>query len=266
MNPKQFKELIVSFQEFCRMTQRALGKKSSMVNKHNFDIGQYLQTFHAFDQYCYYMADINRMQIIDIGGAAEQMTGYTKEEFLNKGYMVSLKTHRIKDLIKSVNGGKKYFDYLYKQPQTNRPFIKVNRTMDFFCKNGKVIHVLIQSIPALFNDAMEPVYMFNIMSDITEIKTDRKYTHYIIDSSDEHDIKKIPVYNEADEIAELPQISNAEQRVLTLMAEGLSSKQIAAKLFLSEHTIKNHRKNMLQKLNCTSSAEVIKLAITNGWI
>lgn len=50
------------------------------------------------------------------------------------------------------------------------------------------------------------------------------------------------------------------------MAEGKSSKQIADALCISIHTVNNHRKNMLAKLNCSTSGEIIKMAYLNGWL
>jgi DNA-binding NarL/FixJ family response regulator len=48
-----------------------------------------------------------------------------------------------------------------------------------------------------------------------------------------------------------------EKEILSFIAEGLSSKQIAAKLIISENTVSNHRKNMLKKSGAKSSAELI---------
>lgn len=113
---------------------------------------------------------------------------------------------------------------------------------------------------------MEAIYYLNILTDISELKPSRNFTHYILDTSDTNHIKKIKTpFDTKLPVSEIP-ISLAEKRVLVLMAEGKSSKQIADELFLSEHTIKNHRKNMLKKLHCSSSAEIVKKGLMNGWI
>ncbi len=54
-------------------------------------------------------------------------------------------------------------------------------------------------------------------------------------------------------------LTTREREILSCIAEGLSSKQIASKLFISEYTVANHRKNMLSKLGARSSAELVKL-------
>lgn len=54
--------------------------------------------------------------------------------------------------------------------------------------------------------------------------------------------------------------SKREQEVLLYLADGLTSKQIADKLFLSEHTIINHKRNMHNKSNTQNTAALINFA------
>lgn len=58
-------------------------------------------------------------------------------------------------------------------------------------------------------------------------------------------------------------ITKREKEVLKFLAEGLSSKQIADKVFLSEHTVIVHRKNMMAKTNSGNIAELVSWAIRN---
>ena len=57
-----------------------------------------------------------------------------------------------------------------------------------------------------------------------------------------------------------------EQEVMTLLAEGLSSKQIAEKLFISAKTVENHRANIMKKLNLHSTMELVRYAAKLGLI
>jgi DNA-binding CsgD family transcriptional regulator len=58
-------------------------------------------------------------------------------------------------------------------------------------------------------------------------------------------------------------LTSREREILSYIAEGLSSKQIAGKLFISEYTVANHRKNMLNKLGAKSSAELIRINMSD---
>jgi len=58
-------------------------------------------------------------------------------------------------------------------------------------------------------------------------------------------------------------LTKQEKKVLTLIAEGYSTKQVADKLFKSEHTIISHRKNMLKKTKTKNVAELVAFTFRN---
>ena len=58
----------------------------------------------------------------------------------------------------------------------------------------------------------------------------------------------------------MPVLSSREKEVLQLIADGMTNPQIAAKLFLSLHTVDSHRKNLLTKFTVNNTASLIKLA------
>jgi DNA-binding NarL/FixJ family response regulator len=57
-----------------------------------------------------------------------------------------------------------------------------------------------------------------------------------------------------------------EQELLTLVAKGLSNKEIAVKLTISEYTVKNHLKNIMQKLHLSNRVQLTRYAYEQGWI
>lgn len=60
------------------------------------------------------------------------------------------------------------------------------------------------------------------------------------------------------------EITPREREVLTLVAGGHSTKQIADQLGISIRTVETHRINMLKKLNVNNSAELIRKAYESG--
>lgn len=56
------------------------------------------------------------------------------------------------------------------------------------------------------------------------------------------------------------QISDREYEVLQGISEGLSNKEIAERLFLSESTIKTHVSNLLLKLNAKRRTQALQIA------
>ncbi len=57
-----------------------------------------------------------------------------------------------------------------------------------------------------------------------------------------------------------------EQEVLVMLAEGLSAKQIADKLFISPKTAENHRSNIMRKLELHSAIDLARYAARIGLI
>jgi DNA-binding NarL/FixJ family response regulator len=56
-------------------------------------------------------------------------------------------------------------------------------------------------------------------------------------------------------------LTERELDVLRLVAQGHSNKEIAARLFISENTVKNHVRNMLEKLQLHSRMEAVMYAV-----
>jgi two-component system, NarL family, response regulator NreC len=61
-------------------------------------------------------------------------------------------------------------------------------------------------------------------------------------------------------------LSYRERQVLELVAEGLTTPQISARLEISPKTVARHRERIMNKLNMHSSAELVKFAIRTGLI
>jgi DNA-binding NarL/FixJ family response regulator len=64
----------------------------------------------------------------------------------------------------------------------------------------------------------------------------------------------------------VPKPTHRELEILQLIAEGLSSKKIADRLFISEHTVSTHRKNVLRRYQMESTMELVAFAVKNKWI
>jgi DNA-binding CsgD family transcriptional regulator len=115
-----------------------------------------------------------------------------------------------------------------------------------------------------------PLGMVGVAFNITHFKNDVTIVHTIekalsYNNGIVHELlfKKIhPVY----EVNAKQLLSKKEIEILHFMSEGYSSKQIAFKTNLSINTINNHRKNMLAKMQCNSSSELMSYAIKHGLV
>jgi DNA-binding NarL/FixJ family response regulator len=58
-----------------------------------------------------------------------------------------------------------------------------------------------------------------------------------------------------------PKLTDRELEVLKLVAQGLNNREIAKRLFISENTVKNHVRNILEKLQLHSRMEAVMYAV-----
>ena len=58
-----------------------------------------------------------------------------------------------------------------------------------------------------------------------------------------------------------PKLTDREMEVLKLVATGRNNREIAKELFITENTVKNHVRNILEKLNLHSRMEAVVYAV-----
>lgn len=62
------------------------------------------------------------------------------------------------------------------------------------------------------------------------------------------------------------ELTQREWEILQALQEGLTNKQLAAKLFVSENTIKTHLAGLYTKLQVTNRTQAVTQGIKKGWI
>jgi DNA-binding NarL/FixJ family response regulator len=61
-------------------------------------------------------------------------------------------------------------------------------------------------------------------------------------------------------------LTQREQEILTWVAQGYSNKEIARQCLISEYTVKNHLKNIMQKLHLNNRVQLTRYAYEQGWM
>lgn len=69
-----------------------------------------------------------------------------------------------------------------------------------------------------------------------------------------------------DGLKQVPKLTRREKEILAEAAKGLTTNQMAEKLFISPHTVESHRKNLIEKFQTANLSSAIKLAIEYGLI
>lgn len=63
-----------------------------------------------------------------------------------------------------------------------------------------------------------------------------------------------------------PELTEREQEVLELIAKGMTTLEIADKVFLSKRTVEGHRQSLMDKTGARNTAVLIKVAVEHGLI
>jgi len=90
---------------------------------------------------------------------------------------------------------------------------------------------------------LDPSLMADVLSDMTRSSKPRK--------SD-------PIANQ------IASLTNREREVITLVGEGIKTKQIAGRLFISETTVRHHLTSIFDKLGVADRVELLIYAYRNG--
>jgi DNA-binding NarL/FixJ family response regulator len=93
---------------------------------------------------------------------------------------------------------------------------------------------------------------------------------YFMDSSVSHKVVKklldMPLREKKINDASYNTLTSREQEVMSLLAQGIASKDIAERLFISPKTVENHRSNIMNKLDLHSTHELVRFAARIGLI
>jgi DNA-binding NarL/FixJ family response regulator len=91
------------------------------------------------------------------------------------------------------------------------------------------------------------------------LKGKKYYSSELLDLLFEFNEKKSPG-------EESGQLTASEMEIVRLISEGLTTKEIASRKYISFHTVITHRKNIFRKLGVSSVSELIMYALKSGWI
>lgn len=157
------------------------------------------------------------------------------------------------DLLILMNLQKRTFDYVFKLPheeQSNYKHIFEFRAMGV---SGKYLRVICQYQMLETREFGKPLLL-----GVVDISPDQSLgapIKFRLVNFKSGDIVNIPVIDD-------PAISltKREKEVLEMVNEGMKSKEISDKLFISIHTVNRHRQNILEKMHVDNLLEAINYA------
>lgn len=144
------------------------------------------------------------------------------------------------------------------------PHYKIRYDFRIRKSNNEYIRLLNQVVIVEHDTTFGVLRSFGVHTDITHLKKDGLPVLSFIGLNGHPsfiDVKVKEVYTTS-----LLTLTKRERQILFLLFDGLSNKRISQQLFLSEDTVKTHRKNIMRKTNSGNLATLLSNAIKHGWV
>lgn len=202
------------------------------------------------------MANLGKMQFVYNSKRSLQMMGTSPEEF-NPGHF--LDAVHPKDFDRFGLARSQVFKIerdIYKSPEGSKVL-----SSNFRMKNpaGGYTNLLIQCYIFYAERPAKAVYDLQVYTNVDSYPFKKNHFHYYLGN----DLSRFRFPDE--ELLCLgPGFSSREFEIIKLIGSGLSTKQIADKLFISDLTVSTHRSNIMQKSGKSSMADVIYKLLEQG--
>lgn len=222
----------------------------------------YLTAIEQYTNSCVSIFDLYRRRHIVVSHKFEHQLGWDVKEAGNDpgtGYMDE-KIHP-EDLVLMLRTGIYFIKYIFDLPVAERRHYKMvsnYRTLD---ATGRYVRVTEQSMPMEL-DKHQNIWLVLSMLDVSaSYDGSAAFSACMV-----HTLSGRTIEMPNPEHADTESLTNRETEILKCIAQGLISKEIAAKLFISEKTVNTHRQRIIAKLNATNSSEAVHRAFQMGII
>ncbi|MBQ4915008.1 hypothetical protein J8L85_11205 [Maribacter sp. MMG018] len=197
-----------------------------------------------------------------VGGDCETLTGYTADEIYELGTQFMVRFALPEGLPFNMSVIKLAMEYILERPHNERKWVHVTYFYRCGRKDGSPVTIQHQSIPIAFDDNEVPYIFVNVFTDVSFLAPAELPQAILCNRKTNETFHIRPERPELIKTKDL--FSLREKEIIRLLISGLNSKQIAAELFISQETVRTHRKNILRKANMSTTSGLVAYAIING--
>lgn len=217
---------------------------------------------NIFQAGCYYYMIFNifQMELEFISPDIENVLGYEPHEINASFFLDQIHPD---DKPYFLNFENKLTEFFKELPLEKRGSYKFQHDYRIKAKDHNYIRLLHQIVPLEFDE--NNYYRSLVLhTDITHIKKDGIPCFSMIGLDDEPSYYNIQVTESLTKSFNL--FTRREKEILKCIVEGKNSRKIAEELFISIHTVNNHRKSILNKAAVHSPSELVGKCIKEGWV
>ena len=222
-------------------------------------------------KFYYYVLNFYDLTMEHVSPGVRNVLGIEPEKFTLEKYLEIVHPDNIPQLHKREA---KIAEYIRKIDPQELPFYKFSYFVKLKLPDGKTKRILHQATTLSVSDANKIGHVLGVHIDVSHLKFVDDQTFSVVglrnDIPSEYSIdpeNDNTGTNENKNYKNLTDVlSNREIEVIKYIAKGLNTAEIAQSLNISEHTVRTHRKNILEKTNSNNTAEVVSKAVLEGVI
>jgi len=256
---QHYKEAIRIFT--CYMPEHGLISESKINLIKNLQLSQSMKEFHGVVS----VLDFSTQRYIYMSENVKSMIGYSCEEFYEQGLQKTISLFP-EEQLKIIHNDifPIMFDFFDNCKTLDEiKDLRVTFNYNAFRADGSLGSYLQQLSVIHGDDCKKARIALMVVTDISDFKQDRGITLGISRKNAEGVYNPIFTKNYLADSG-LNILSMREREILNLIKQGKSSTKISSMLNISEHTVYNHRKNMLKKMGAKNIVELLSKSMDHG--
>jgi DNA-binding CsgD family transcriptional regulator len=247
----------------------AIGNKRYIFYEgHRFDLlenlenNKFIKGFLNVGPYFLMVGNIHTWKTLYVSDGCEKLTGYTVEEALSLGPQLLVVITHPDDYPVAMETNRQAVEMLFRADPADRPFLSCIFYHRGLHKDGMVMSMQQHIIPIGFDLQGNPYIFAIVITDISHLQMPRIPKTIYIDHK-RNDYKLIEPGRPFMEGEKL-HLSSRETEVLRLLADGLTTKEIAFKLGITFHTAATYRKRLREKTHVKNTTELVNFALVQA--
>jgi DNA-binding CsgD family transcriptional regulator len=207
--------------------------------------------------------DLATLDSIYVSKSTETVLGYALDIWKSKTANFALELFCTDEIRALEILSKHLLVHAHQQPRSIHKYFRYSNTLRMRHKNGNYIWILNHLFFLASTEDGIPQIAMSYATDITHVKNNDDIVYFISkynSSENRYEMQEIKIYKANG--SEL--LSDKEKEVLCYLSEGLSNEEIASRMSLSVHTVRDHRKNMLRKTDVENTCQLLSFALNHS--
>ncbi|WP_214226693.1 LuxR C-terminal-related transcriptional regulator [Pedobacter sp. B4-66] len=236
-------------------------RSAKLIDNHQISFNELTNSVVSTGPFSFFIIDFYDMSISNVSDSVYEMHGLNPDNITINDILGTLHPDDIGFVIRAEDFLTKFF--LEKVSREKLMRYKISYNYRVRLKNGSYVLFNHQALMLTLDEIGGFGKSLIINTRIDHLGSTPNYKVSLIGLQGEPSFMNLSI----DENAEvLISFSKREIEIIKSIAAGLSSGEIADKLFIAESTVKKHRKNILAKAECKNTAQLVKTCILQGLI